>query len=83
MFICNIGDALALASGGAYKSTRHRVVLGEGASDRFSIPFFFEPSIDTPFQHFNLSGKSSDEEVADLRQTYGEHLMRKSAPSSS
>ena len=84
MFICNIGDALAVASGGAYKATRHRVVLREGASDRYSIPFFFEPSLDTPFQHFNVSGSSdlAVEEV-DLEQDYAAHLMKKSAPSSS
>jgi isopenicillin N synthase-like dioxygenase len=44
-FVCNIGDMLERLSGGAYRSTPHRV---RNTSDvgRLSFPFFFDPSWD-------------------------------------
>lgn len=44
-FVCNIGDMLARLSGGAYRSTPHRVRNTTGAS-RLSFPFFLDPSWD-------------------------------------
>ena len=45
-FIVNIGDMLERWSNGLYKSTVHRV-LTSGEKERYSMPFFFEPSFDT------------------------------------
>ncbi|MEM8662762.1 MAG: 2OG-Fe(II) oxygenase family protein [Pseudomonadota bacterium] len=44
MIIVNAGDMLALASGGAFPSTTHRVVNPErGGGARFSMPMFVHP----------------------------------------
>jgi len=45
-FIVNLGDMLSLWTGGEYKSTKHRVLRPE-ANSRISIPFFFEPNLNT------------------------------------
>lgn len=57
--VVNVGDWLAAATGGAIRSSRHRVVsprpVGGGEEDaaadgsgggRVSVPFFFEPALD-------------------------------------
>lgn len=43
-FIMNIGDVLSRMMGGRFKSTRHRVL--DIGVDRYSVPFFMEPSYD-------------------------------------
>eukprot|EP01083_Nonionella_stella_P077171 210565_1 len=45
-FVVNIGDMLERWSNHRFRSTRHRVVK-KTAEIRHSIPFFFEPSLDT------------------------------------
>lgn len=52
-FICNIGDALSIATGGVYKATEHRVVL-DGTTERYSVAFFYEPSLDAPLRRFDV-----------------------------
>ncbi|EWM20558.1 2-oxoglutarate-fe -dependent oxygenase domain-containing protein [Nannochloropsis gaditana] len=44
--LVNIGDMLSRWSNGKFKSTPHRVLPAVGKA-RISIPFFFEPNLDT------------------------------------
>lgn len=43
-FVMNIGDVFSRMMGGRFKATRHRVL--DIGIDRFSVPFFLEPSYD-------------------------------------
>ena len=61
-FVCNIGDMLERLSGGAYRSTPHRVRNTTGAS-RLSFPFFLDPSWDAV--------------VDDHGGTYGDYILGK------
>ncbi len=63
-FVCNIGDMLAQLSGGRYRSTPHRVRNTSGC-DRYSFPFFFDPSFDA--------------HVPPRPGTYGDYLSAKVA----
>jgi len=44
-FVVNIGDILQFWSSGRYSSTKHRVINRYGG-DRYSIPYFVNPSAD-------------------------------------
>eukprot|EP00475_Leptophrys_vorax_P039909 TRINITY_DN7308_c0_g1_i1.p2 TRINITY_DN7308_c0_g1~~TRINITY_DN7308_c0_g1_i1.p2 ORF type:complete len:318 (-),score=91.75 TRINITY_DN7308_c0_g1_i1:1623-2576(-) len=56
-FVINLGDVLQFWSGGRFLATQHRV-LGS-ASERMSIPFFFEPSHDASLQALIQGGEKS------------------------
>ncbi|QYN37865.1 isopenicillin N synthase family oxygenase [Pseudonocardia sp. DSM 110487] len=49
-FVVNIGDLMALWTGGRWVSTMHRVMNPErgNTSSRLSIPFFYQPNHDAP-----------------------------------
>jgi len=46
VFIVNIGELLEVATGGYLRATRHRVLAPRPGSDRVSIPYFLNPSLD-------------------------------------
>ncbi|WP_028936673.1 isopenicillin N synthase family dioxygenase [Pseudonocardia spinosispora] len=58
-FVVNIGDLMALWSGGRWVSTMHRVVNPErgNTSSRISIPFFYQPNHDAPATEDVTSGE--------------------------
>ena len=46
-FVVNIGELLEYATNGYLKATNHRVISPRAPHDRLSIPFFFNPALDT------------------------------------
>nr|WP_157226484.1 2-oxoglutarate and iron-dependent oxygenase domain-containing protein [Gordonia soli] len=45
-FIVNIGELLEVATGGYLRATRHRVLAPRPGTDRVSVPYFLNPSLD-------------------------------------
>lgn len=53
-FIVNIGELLEVATGGYLRATEHRVDLSGAASERISVPFFFNPRLDAQIPVLSL-----------------------------
>lgn len=68
-FVVNIGDILQYWSNGRYSSTQHRVINRHGV-DRYSIPYFVNPSADVGIRA--LDGSESFTPF-----NYGEYQLRK------
>ncbi|KAF4635918.1 hypothetical protein G7Y89_g2167 [Cudoniella acicularis] len=67
--VVNIGDLMAMVSGGRWVATYHRVRAvkhQDPATGRYSVPFFFEPGL-----HCVVKGVEGEEVV------YGEHVLKK------
>ncbi|WP_055715681.1 isopenicillin N synthase family dioxygenase [Streptomyces torulosus] len=45
-FVVNLGELLEVATQGYLVATNHRVVSPPGATERFSVPFFYNPRLD-------------------------------------
>ncbi|MFF5426916.1 MULTISPECIES: isopenicillin N synthase family dioxygenase [unclassified Streptomyces] len=45
-FVVNLGELLEVATDGYLVATNHRVVSPPGATERFSVPFFYNPRLD-------------------------------------
>ncbi|OIK24268.1 isopenicillin N synthase family dioxygenase [Streptomyces malaysiense] len=45
-FVVNLGELLEVATDGYLLATNHRVVSPAGATERFSVPFFYNPRLD-------------------------------------
>ncbi|MBL8545776.1 MAG: isopenicillin N synthase family oxygenase [Hyphomonadaceae bacterium] len=82
--VCNIGDMLDRLTGGAYRSTPHRVRNVSGKS-RLSFPFFFDPGWDAQIVPLPDHARARDDSterwdhanVHAFSGTYGEYLMSK------
>jgi isopenicillin N synthase-like dioxygenase len=73
--VVNLGDLMQFWTGGAFRATPHRVLggaIGQGA-DRYSIPFFFEPSLDARIAPVPTAAAAKD--ATPIR--YGDHLLQK------
>jgi|TARA_B100000683_G_scaffold1034_3_gene1104 isopenicillin N synthase-like dioxygenase len=66
MFVLNVGDLMQFWSDGAFKSTKHRVVM-DGDRERYSMAFFVEPN------HACVITPSSPTRAT----TFGEYLAAK------
>ena len=73
-YVVNIGDMLSKWTGGAYKSSVHRV-LNENASDRYSIVFFLDGNLDCKLAP--LDGSTQEGKVV----TVEEHMIHRMAES--
>ncbi|MCV7088674.1 isopenicillin N synthase family oxygenase [Mycobacterium interjectum] len=56
-FIVNIGELLEVATGGYLRATEHRVNLDATATERISVPFFFNPRLDAQLPVLSLPGE--------------------------
>lgn len=83
-FVVNIGELLELASQGYLKATLHRVISPLVGTDRMSIPFFFNPSLDAVVPHLELpaelaaeaTGVSADPNDSPILSVYGDNALR-------
>ncbi|KAF9082525.1 hypothetical protein BGX23_012373 [Mortierella sp. AD031] len=50
-FIVTMGEAIERMTGGLYHATVHRVLNNTSGQDRYSIPFFFDPTLDAKIPH--------------------------------
>jgi isopenicillin N synthase-like dioxygenase len=53
-FIVNIGELLEVATGGYLRATEHRVDLHGPATERISVPYFFNPRLDAQIPVLSL-----------------------------
>jgi len=81
--VCNIGDMLDRLTGGAYRSTPHRVYNASGRS-RLSFPFFFDPGFDARIQPLpgftardDWSERWDKASVHAFSGAYGDYLLGK------
>ena len=89
-FICNLGDMLDRMTSGRWRSTPHRV-RNNSAGDRYSFPFFFDPSWDAQIGPLPLDGEVPPDDAdtrwdgrslhasgsGALSGTYGDYLLDK------
>jgi isopenicillin N synthase-like dioxygenase len=89
--VCNIGDMLDRLTGGAYRSTPHRV-LNRSGRDRLSFPLFFDPDVAAEMRPLPAHAVTDEGLIAADRAarwdaasvhafegTYGDYLMDKVA----
>lgn len=82
-FVVNIGELMEVATDGYLRATNHRVVAPPSGSDRLSIPYFFNPSLDAEIPTIALPpalaaesrGITLDAENV-LGTRYGENLLK-------
>ncbi len=82
-FVVNIGELLEFATDGYLKATVHRVVSPPPGETRLSIPFFFNPALDSAMPRITLPpalaasarGVSQDPENV-ISGTFGDNLLK-------
>jgi isopenicillin N synthase-like dioxygenase len=82
-FVVNIGELMEYATDGYLKATVHRVVSPPPGETRLSIPFFFNPALDSTVPQVDLppelasaaTGVSQDPANA-ISGTFGDNLLK-------
>lgn len=82
-FVVNIGELLEYATQGYLKATNHRVVSPQAPDSRISIPFFFNPALDTklpiialpPELAVHATGVTQDPSNT-IHSVYGENTLK-------
>lgn len=64
-FVVNLGELLEVATNGYLVATNHRVVSPAGATERFSVPFFYNPRLDARIEPLPFPGASAAPGVTD------------------
>ena len=73
-FVVNSGDAIPTLTNGQFASTAHRVVSTSSQRSRYSVGFFFDPSLDTVIEP--LPGFGAAVEFA-APVTFRDHLVER------
>ncbi|MBO1750286.1 isopenicillin N synthase family oxygenase [Actinotalea sp. BY-33] len=82
--IVNIGEMLEWATDGYLRATRHRVLAPEPGTDRISVPYFHNPSLDAVFPRLQLPtelaaqapGIALDPDEDEIRGEYGYNALK-------
>ncbi|WP_329337874.1 isopenicillin N synthase family oxygenase [Streptomyces sp. NBC_00663] len=80
-FVVNLGELLEVATNGYLVATNHRVVSPPGATERFSVPFFYNPRLDArveplPFPHASTAPGVTDDPSNPLFAEYGYNELK-------
>ncbi|MGG5174101.1 isopenicillin N synthase family dioxygenase [Pseudarthrobacter sp. J1763] len=83
-FVVNIGEMLELATNGYLKATLHRVISPLKGTDRISLPFFYNPALDSTMPQLAVApefqekarGLSVDPLNNPILETYGDNALR-------
>lgn len=82
-FVVNIGEMLEYATQGYLTATNHRVISPTAPDDRISVPFFFNPALDTSLPIIDLPAELASEArgVTDdarnpIHALYGENALK-------
>lgn len=73
----NVGDMLSAWTGGAYRSSVHRVLNKNPGKDRFSVVFFFDGNLDTKLAPMDVGlGKKEGEGQGNVL-TVEQHMLKR------
>ncbi|MFF9087154.1 isopenicillin N synthase family dioxygenase [Streptomyces sp. NPDC014991] len=80
-FVVNLGELLEVATDGYLLATNHRVVSPPGATERFSVPFFYNPRLDAkveplPFPHASKAPGITADPANPLHAEYGYNELK-------
>jgi isopenicillin N synthase-like dioxygenase len=80
-FVVNLGELLEVATNGYLLATRHRVVSPSGGTERFSVPFFYNPRLDARveplvFPHASTAPGITDDPGNPLFAEYGYNELK-------
>ncbi|MDD7966178.1 isopenicillin N synthase family dioxygenase [Actinomycetospora lemnae] len=82
-FVVNIGELMEFATDGYLKATMHRVVSPPPGETRLSIPFFFNPALDSTVPRIELPSELADQARGVTQDphnvisgTFGDNLLK-------
>ncbi|MFF7748581.1 isopenicillin N synthase family dioxygenase [Streptomyces sp. NPDC007971] len=80
-FVVNLGELLEVATNGYLIATNHRVISPPGATERFSVPFFYNPRLDAkveplPFPHASAAPGITTDPANPLFAEYGYNELK-------